>query len=52
MPVWRGSFREYRGVKVMPTYHPSYLLRNPEDKRLVWEDMQQVMALLDLPGKK
>lgn len=45
----RGSFHDYRGVKLMPTFHPSYLLRNPEDKRLVWEDVQQVMGLLGLP---
>ncbi len=48
----RGTFREFRGVRVMPTYHPSYLLRNPDDKRLVWEDVQQVMAVLHLPTQK
>lgn len=42
----RGTFREYRGIPVMPTFHPAYLLRNPAAKRSVWEDMQQVMALL------
>ena len=38
----RGRFHAYHGIKLMPTYHPAYLLRNPEDKRLVWEDMQLV----------
>ncbi|HIA65105.1 TPA: uracil-DNA glycosylase [Candidatus Poribacteria bacterium] len=45
----RGHFHEYRGIKVMPTYHPAYLLRNPGGKREVWEDMQKVMAELNLP---
>lgn len=38
----RGRFYDYHGIKLMPTYHPAYLLRNPEDKRLVWQDMQMV----------
>lgn len=38
----RGKFQEYNGIKVMPTFHPAYLLRNPQDKRLVWEDMKKV----------
>lgn len=42
----RGTFREFRGVPVMPTFHPAYLLRNPAAKKEVWEDMQKVMALL------
>ena len=45
----RGHFGDYRGIPVMPTFHPSYLVRNEanrELKRMVWEDMQQVMALL------
>lgn len=45
----RGQFREWRGIKVMPTYHPAFLLRNPNMKRPVWDDMQQVMAALGLP---
>ena len=40
----RGQWHEYCGVKLMPTLHPAYLLRNPSAKRLVWEDIQQVMA--------
>ena len=42
----RGKFQDYRGIKVMPTFHPAYLLRNPSAKRLVWEDMQKIMAEL------
>ena len=38
----RGKFCEYNGIKVMPTFHPAYLLRNPQDKKLVWEDMQKI----------
>ena len=40
---------DYRGAKLIPTFHPAYLLRNPGDKRLVWQDIQQVMARLGLP---
>lgn len=39
----RGRFHDYRGIKVLPTYHPAYLLRNPEKKRAVWEDMKKLM---------
>jgi DNA polymerase len=39
----RGRFHEVNGLRIMPTYHPAYLLRNPEQKRAVWEDMQQIM---------
>jgi len=45
----RGTWQDYRGVKVMPTFHPAYLLRNPNDKRLVWADIKLVMAELGLP---
>jgi uracil-DNA glycosylase family 4 len=47
----RGQWREYRGIPVMPTYHPSFLLRpNPGNpKREVWEDMLQVMERLGMP---
>ncbi len=38
----RGRFHEFAGIKVFPTYHPAYLLRNPERKREVWEDMKQI----------
>ena len=42
----RGNFYEYNGIKVMPTFHPAYLLRNPDDKKLVWQDMKKVMKEL------
>ena len=42
----RGTFQEFRGITVMPTYHPAYLLRNPAEKRTVWEDMKKVMERL------
>ena len=45
----RGNFREYNGIKVMPTFHPAYLLRNPDDKKLVWQDMKKVMKELSRP---
>lgn len=38
----RGEFQDYYGVKVMPTFHPAYLLRDPSKKREVWEDMKKV----------
>jgi DNA polymerase len=41
----RGNWREYCGIKLMPTYHPAYLLRNPAEKRNAWSDLQQVLAL-------
>ncbi len=44
----RGRFHEYKGIKVMPTYHPAYLLRNPEKKRDVWEDMKILMKEMGL----
>ena len=39
----RGQFHDYIGIKLMPTYHPAYLLRNAGKKRDVWEDMQKLM---------
>ncbi len=39
----RGRFYDYRGIKLIPTYHPAYLLRNAEKKRQVWEDMKMLM---------
>ncbi len=41
--VSRGRFLEWQGIQVMPTYHPAALLRNPNLKALVWEDMKQVI---------
>ena len=42
----RGNFKEYNGIKLMPTYHPAALLRNPNLKKDVWHDMKKVMAYL------
>ena len=42
----RGQFLKLRDIDVMPTFHPSYLLRNPAAKREVWDDMKKVMARL------
>ena len=39
----RGRFFDYGGIRVLPTFHPAYLLRNPEKKREVWEDMKRLM---------
>jgi uracil-DNA glycosylase len=48
----RGRWFPFRGRKLMPTFHPSYLLRNPADKKLVWEDVKLVMTDLGLPLPK
>ena len=47
----RGNWKSYRGIPLMPTFHPSYLLRNQalSEKRKVWEDMLQVMERLGTP---
>jgi DNA polymerase len=42
----RGRVYEYRGAKLIPTFHPAFLLRSPERKRDVWEDMKKVRTLL------
>jgi uracil-DNA glycosylase len=42
----RGRVYDYRGAKLIPTFHPAYLLRNPASKREVWEDMKRVRTLL------
>ncbi len=42
----RGQVFEFRGAKLVPTFHPAFLLRSPERKRDVWEDMQKVQTLL------
>jgi DNA polymerase len=44
----RGQWNEYDGIKVMPTYHPAYLLRTPSAKKEVWQDMKMVMAELGI----
>jgi len=49
---FRGEWIEFRGRKLMATYHPAYLLRNPAAKGEVWKDLQKVMAELGLQVKK
>ncbi|MFZ0243614.1 MAG: uracil-DNA glycosylase, partial [Desulfobacterales bacterium] len=44
----RGRFYDCMGAKLLPTYHPAYLLRNPEQKRAVWADMQLLMRAMGL----
>ena len=48
----RGRFFDYRSVKLIPTFHPAYLLRNPEAKREVWQDLQLVAKELGLQVSK
>jgi uracil-DNA glycosylase family 4 len=43
----RGEWREWNGIKVMPTFHPAFLLRSPDKKREVWEDMKKVRDYLN-----
>jgi len=43
----RGRFLDYKGIKVMPTFHPAYLLRDPSKKRETWEDLKMVRDYLD-----
>jgi len=45
----RGKLYDLEGIKVIPTYHPAFLLRNPERKREVWEDMKKIAELLQSP---
>jgi uracil-DNA glycosylase len=42
----RGQWRTYQGMRLMPTFHPAYLLRNPAEKKPCWEDLKAVMAVL------
>ncbi len=44
----RGQFVTFRGMQLMPTYHPAYLLRNPPAKKEVWEDLQKVAGFMGL----
>ncbi len=46
----RGIWHEYHGIKLMPTFHPAYLLRNPGDKKLVWEDIKKVLKEFRTPS--
>lgn len=47
----RGQFQNYHGVKVMPTFHPAYLLRDPSKKKETWEDLKKVRDYLDSTRK-
>jgi DNA polymerase len=47
----RGRIYDYRGAKLIPTFHPAFLLRSPDRKRDVWEDMKKVRALLQEPAE-
>src|SRR2546427_6857888 len=49
---YRGQWLEFRGSKLLATYHPAYLLRNPNAKGEVWKDLQKVMTVLRLTAKK
>ena len=42
----RGRWHQYRGVPVLPTYHPAYLLRSPGQKARAWEDLKKVIVAL------
>jgi len=46
----RGIWHEFHGIKIMPTLHTAYLLRNPGDKKLVWEDIKKVIKELRTPA--
>lgn len=48
----RGQFQDYQGVKVMPTFHPAYLLRDPSKKQETWQDLKKVRDYLDSTGKR
>ena len=43
----RGKFFDLDNITIMPTFHPAYLLRNPSGKKLVWQDMKQILAFLE-----
>jgi DNA polymerase len=49
---YRGEWFDYRGARLMATYHPAYLLRNPAAKSEVWKDLQNIMVLLGLQAPK
>jgi uracil-DNA glycosylase family 4 len=46
----RGTFHDYRGIRLMPTFHPAFLLRSPDRKRDAWSDLKMVMAELERLG--
>ena len=50
--IFRGQWFDFHDTKLLPTYHPAYLLRNPAAKADVWKDLQKVMAVLGLQAPK
>ncbi len=48
----RGRFQDFKGIKIMPTFHPAYLLRDPSKKRETWEDLKKVRDYLDTTAKR
>lgn len=48
----RGRWGTYRGIPVMPTYHPSFLLRQPERKKEAWSDLLEVLKKVGLPAPR
>jgi DNA polymerase len=48
----RGKWRTYQGIRMMPTFHPSYLLRDPSKKKEAWQDLREVMRVLGLPPQQ
>jgi len=48
----RGTWGSYRGIPVMPTFHPSFLLRQPDRKREAWEDLLKVLGRLGIPAPR
>ena len=48
----RGRFQDFKGIKVMPTFHPAYLLRDPSKKRETWEDLKKVRDYLDNTSRR
>ncbi len=48
----RGVFQDYQSIKIMPTFHPAYLLRDPSKKRETWEDLKKVRDYLDTTPKR
>lgn len=48
----RGEFQDYHGVKVMPTFHPAYLLRDPSKKQETWQDLKKVRDYLETTAKR
>ena len=47
MGALRGRWHTFDGIRLMPTYHPAYLLRSPGQKRIAWQDLKMVMAELE-----